>query len=258
MSSLRRHWPEYLMEAAELGLFMLAATLGTVLLEHPASPVRRALPDPLLRRALMGLAMGATAVAIVYSPLGQRSGAHFNPAVTLTFLRLGKVAPVDAAFYVAAQFLGGVAGVLLAASVSGTLLAHPSVNYAVTAPGAGGPAVAFAAETAISFGLMTAVLVVSNSRFARATGLVAGALVAIWITCEAPLSGTSMNPARTLGSALPARVFDSLWVYFGAPLAGMLLAAESYTRLGRTRTVRCAKLHHENRRRCIFCGEPAR
>src|SRR5258706_11204494 len=79
----KRHWPEYLMEGAELALFLVVACLLVALLEHPSSPVRRALPDPFPRRLLMGLAMGATAVAIVFSPLGKRSGAHFNPAVTL-------------------------------------------------------------------------------------------------------------------------------------------------------------------------------
>jgi aquaporin Z len=84
---------EYAIEAALLGLFMIAACGFTVLLEHPASPVRHTLPDPVIRRMLMGLAMGSTAVTLIYSPWGKRSGAHMNPAVTLTFARLGKVAP---------------------------------------------------------------------------------------------------------------------------------------------------------------------
>src|SRR6266498_5363858 len=110
----RRHWPEYLMEGAELGLFMISACLFVALLEHPDSPVRQALPDPFLRRVLMGIAMGVTAVAIIFSPLGKRSGAHFNPAVTLTYLRLGKIALPDAVFYILFHFVGGIAGVLLA------------------------------------------------------------------------------------------------------------------------------------------------
>jgi aquaporin Z len=64
----------------------------------------------------------------------------------------------------------------------------------------------------------------------------------------------SMNPARTLGSALPARVWTGLWVYFTAPLLGMLTGAELYRAISR-RGVACAKLHHQNRYRCIFrCG----
>lgn len=256
MKALRRHWPEYLIEALGLGVFMLAATAMTVLLEHPGSALRQALPDPLLRRALMGLAMGGTAVAIIYSPWGQQSGAHINPAVTLTFFRLGKIEPADALCYVLAQFAGGLVGVLVAAALLGPALADPAVGYAATRPGAQGAGVAFAAEVAISFGMMLTVLVASNSpRLARATGLLAGCLVAAYITFEAPLSGMSMNPARTLGSALPSGVFDALWIYFVAPLTGMLLAAEGYRRLGAGRRVFCAKLHHQNAKRCIFrCG----
>lgn len=255
-AALRSHGPEYAIEAVLLAAFMVSAVFCTVAIEHPASPLRQALPSAFVRRVLMGLAMGSTAIALVYSPLGQRSGAHMNPALTLTFWRLGKVAPADAFFYVAAHFAGAVAGVALAALALGLLPADPAVRFAVTQPGPFGPAVAFAAEVAISFGLMLTVLTVSNQpRIARWTGLFCGALVATYIALEAPLSGMSMNPARTLGSAAVARLFDSLWIYFTAPLAGMLLAAECYVRFSKARAVHCAKLHHQNEHRCIFrCG----
>jgi aquaporin Z len=84
--ALRRHWPEYLMEAAELGAFMIAACVAAVVLFDEASPIAQVLPCPLLRRLFMGCAMGGTAVAIIYTPWGKQSGAHFNPAVTLTFI----------------------------------------------------------------------------------------------------------------------------------------------------------------------------
>lgn len=254
---LKEHWPEYLMEAAGLGLFMLSACLFGTLLEHPASPARQALADADLRRALMGLAMGATAAILVYSPWGQRSGAHLNPAVTLTFLRLGKLAPPDAAFYALFQAAGGLAGVLLSAALLRGALAHPAVNWVATVPGAAGLAVAFLAEALISFGLMLCVLAVSSSRHARLTGLCAATLVATWIALEAPLSGMSMNPARTLASALPAGIFTGLWLYFLAPPLGMLLAAEAFSLLTRGRARHCAKLDHSPRLRCIFCGQPA-
>ena len=114
IDAFRKHWPEYLMEAAELALFMISACAFTVLLFHPASFVAQAIHNETLRRALMGTAMGLTAIAIIFSPFGKRSGAHFNPAVTLTFLRLGKITPWDAAFYMFFQFAGGVIGVVLA------------------------------------------------------------------------------------------------------------------------------------------------
>jgi aquaporin Z len=124
LDSLKQHWPEYLMEAAELALFMVSACVFVVALEHPDSPARQAIASDFVRRALMGVAMAATAIGIIYSPLGKRSGAHFNPAVTLTFFRLGKVRGWDAAYYVAAQFVGGVAGVAVAALALGPRLAH--------------------------------------------------------------------------------------------------------------------------------------
>src|SRR6201988_2679506 len=94
--AISQHWPEYLMEAAELALFMISACAFTVLLYHPASPLSNAFPNELLRRAAMGVAMGTTAIAIIFSPFGKRSGAHFNPSVTLAFFRLGKVKTWDA------------------------------------------------------------------------------------------------------------------------------------------------------------------
>ncbi len=252
--ALTRHWPEYVIEAAGLGLFMVSACLFAGLLYHPTSVVSQAVPDPLLRRVFMGLAMGLTAVALIYSPWGQQSGAHFNPAVTLTFLRLGRIRGWDALFYVGAQFVGGVSGVVLAAVVTRGLVADRSVNFAVTVPGLWGPAAAFAAEVVISCGLMLVVLAVSNTpRLSRFTGLFAGALVATYITLEAPVSGMSMNPARSFASALPANVWTAFWIYPTAPTLGMLLAAELYRRT--RRPVKCAKLHHDNARRCIFrCG----
>jgi aquaporin Z len=250
--ALRGHWPEYLIEAALLGLFMLAAGSLATLLESPASPLRQALSGGFARRALMGLGMGATAVALIYSPLGRRSGAHMNPAVTLTFYRLGKVAGWDALFYAVAQIAGGIGGVWLAARLLGARFSDPPVRYALTRPGGGGAALAFAAEVAISALLMATVLLVSNSRWARLTGLCAGLLVAAYITFEAPISGMSMNPARSFASALPAGAWEHLWIYFVAPPLGMLLAAALYAATRGRHTVRCAKLHHDPRHRCIF------
>src|SRR5256884_6861765 len=112
--ALKRHWPEYLMEAACLGLFMVSAFTFATILEHPDSPVHQAIPNSLLRRFLMGLAMGSTAIGIIYSPWGKQSGAHINPSTTLTFFRLGKVATWDAVFYVVFQFIGGIIGAVLA------------------------------------------------------------------------------------------------------------------------------------------------
>ena len=251
--ALREHWPEYLAEACGLGLFMVSACAFGTLLGHPDSVVVQALPDPGIRRVLMGLAMGLTAIALIHSPWGQRSGAHFNPATTLAFWRLGKLATVDAVFYALFQVLGGIAGVLLAVLMLGGLAGHPSVQYVATVPGDAGVTAAFAAEVVITFVLMSVILRVSNTaRLARFTPLFAGALVAIYISVEAPISGMSMNPARSLASAIPAGAWAPLWIYWVAPPLGMLLAAHVYVARRGLTQVFCAKLDHDNRRRCIF------
>jgi aquaporin Z len=233
---------------------MVSACVFVVLFEHPSSPVHQSFDSAsMLRRALIGLAMGLTAIGIFHSPWGQRSGAHMNPAVTLTFLSLGKIAPWDALFYVMFQFLGGIAGVLVANFLIGSALQHSAVNYAVTVPGPRGPWVAFIAEFVISMLMMSMVLWVSNSRrLSRYTPLFAAALIATFITFEAPLSGMSMNPARTVGSAFKAGEWTALWIYFAAPTTAMLLASVLYrVRKGADR-VFCAKLHHCNNQPCIF------
>lgn len=249
--ALRQHWLEYLFEAIELGLFMISAGVFTVLFEFPGSPVRQAIGDDFLRRTLIGIGMGVTAIGLIYSPLGRRSGAHMNPAVTLTFLRLSKVKPWDAFYYIIAQFIGGISGIAVAAIFIHRALADPSVNYVVTAPGPAGEWTAFFAEFFIAFGLMLILLFVSNMPGLSAwTGVCAGCLVALYITFEAPFSGMSMNPARTFGSAMAAWSWTGIWIYFVAPILAMQLAAELYVRS--KRVVYCAKLYHHKRTRCIF------
>jgi len=118
---------------------MISALSFSTLLEHPSSLVHRAIENSMLRRFLMGLAMGTTAIAIVYSPWGKQSGAHINPATTLTFFRLGKLGKWDTLYYIAAQFLGGAIGAIGATRLLSPWAAHPSVNYVVTMPGSSGP-----------------------------------------------------------------------------------------------------------------------
>jgi aquaporin Z len=236
-------------------MFMVSAGLFATLLEYPHSAVHQALADPTVRRALMGLAMGLTAIGIIYSPWGQQSGAHINPAVTLTFLRLGKVAKWDAVFYIAAQFLGGTAGVLLVVALLGQPFTDVPVRYVATVPGSAGAWIAFGAEFAMSAGLMFTILAVMNSRrYERFTGVSAGILVATYIAFEAPLSGMSINPARTFASAAPGGAWEHAWVYYTAPLLGMLAGAELYRVAKHGASVKCAKLDHAPHKRCIHCG----
>ena len=257
LKAIQNHWPEYLMEAWGLGTFMVAACIGTAVLWHPDSPVEHWTGNnPTLQRLLMGIAMGLTAIGIVYSPWGKRSGAHINPALTLTFLRLGKIHFWDAVFYILFQFLGAIAGVALTWLVLGSAISLPQVNFAITVPGESGAFVAFVAEMLISAGIMGTVLFATNQpKLMNVTGILIGCLLVIYITFEAPLSGMSMNPARTVGSAVVANVWTGWWLYFLAPTIGMLAAAEIYLWTRGKDAVHCAKTNHTMDVRCIFkCG----
>jgi len=108
-------------------------------------------------------------------------------------------------------------------------------------------------ELALSFFLMITVLFATNNkRLAPYTAYFVGLLIAIYFTFEAPLSGMSTNPARTLGSAFSANYWHALWIYFTAPPLGMLAAAEIFLRVRGGVGPICAKLHHDNDKRCIF------
>jgi aquaporin Z len=109
----RQEWQEYLIEGWALGCFMISIGLFAMLLEVSSSPLYDWIRNPDLRRVLLGASAGITAAALIYSPWGQRSGAHMNPAVTLAFLRLRKITPRHALGYMVAQAVGGVAGVYL-------------------------------------------------------------------------------------------------------------------------------------------------
>jgi aquaporin Z len=249
-------WPEYAMEAALLGIFMFTACLITVVLQHPLSPVRETIPSEFLRRLLTGLAMGATAVALIYSPWGERSGAHFNPSVTLTFLHLGRIRQIDALFYILFQFAGGAAGVYVATLLLGARLSDPAVHYAATYPGHAGLLAAALGELIISFLLMTVVLSVSASRrLSHITGVFAGLLVTTYITFESPYSGMSMNPARTAASALSSGIWQAYLIYLIVPPLAMLAASEVFVRLAGRESIHCCKLYHSAKKRCIFCGK---
>ena len=256
MEALRRHWILYVYEGAELAWFMVAACVASVLLLGVGSVGAREIASAAVRRLVMGAAMGGTAVMIIHSPMGKRSGAHFNPAITLTYLWLGKIGMWDAVGYVVGQFAGGVAGVGIAALLMPRALAQPSVDYVVTVPGIGGTAGAFAAELFMAALLMGVVLWTTNRRaLAGYTSYAVGVLITGYVFFFAPVSGFSINPARTVGSAVWANVWTAEWVYFVAPLLGMFGAAAVYVYWFGIEAVLCAKLHAAPSVLCPFaCG----
>ncbi|GAB2962037.1 aquaporin [Hymenobacter coalescens] len=234
-------------EAAGLAFFVSCASIFTVLLEHPASPVRQMLAHQELgRRAIMGGLMGLVIVVIIYSPWGQRSGAHINPAVTAAFWQLGKLRRADALWYLAFQLIGALAAAQLMKHV---LLRpwypHPAVNYVLTLPPPGphGWWLAWLAEFGIVFVLMgTTLLMLHSASLKRWTGWVTGVLIAAYIIFETPYSGMSLNPARSLASAVAAGQLHGYWIYLTAPLAGAWLATTLFRRFYHGQPLTCAIL----------------
>ena len=241
------------MEASESASYVfLVCTFATLLL-HPISPVSHLIHNEIYRRALMGLLVGSAVVAIILTPWGKQSGGHFNPVITLTFYRLGKLSFWDMLFYVVSQFTGAIIGISLASYVLRDAPANPSVHYAVTTPGIFGNFGAFTGELTISYILMTAILFSSNCEtLAQFTPYLIGVLYTTFIAFESPLSGMSMNPARTLGSAIRAGCWQGFWIYLLAPALGMLVGAEVFLWTRRGIGPYCGKLGHDNGKRCIF------
>ena len=230
-----------------VGASAVAVMWGT---GSPVPPIE----PPILRRFITGLLFASGATAVVYSPLGQRSGAHLNPAVTVAFWLLGKVPSRDVLPYVVAQVAGAFAGVAIAAAVFPDLMR--SVQFAATLPGDGFTwAGALAAEVFCTFALIFAIFVCVNiPSIAARTGLIAGSLVVAMVTIEAPMSGMSVNPARSLAPAALFPIWRDQWIYIVGPLGGALLAAVLYRRRIGEATV-CAKLYHTEKYPCPFdCG----
>ena len=227
--AFKQHYSLYLIEACGLGIFMMAASLITILFQHPDLKLVYNIPSDITRRLLIGIAMGATAVGIIYSPWGRKSGAHINPSVTLTMLLLHKISLIDAFFYIIFQTVGGIIGIGLIALLLPSYMNSPSVDYVVTIPGKSGILAAVVGEAIISFLMMFITLISSNNKkIQHLTGFIAGLLIISFVTFEAPYSGFSMNPSRTIASALPAHNWAAWPLYMIVPPLSMLFAAILY------------------------------
>jgi len=257
-STLSQRLRIYAIEAAGLGGFLFVVGVVDSALFAPQSPLDSFTTSNALKRLFVGIAAGLYLIGLVYSPWGKESGAHINPSITLAYLRLRKIRAFDAGFYIGAQFVGAVLGVALLAAVMGSWVSDPAVNYIVTAPGIWGWGAAFFAELGITFSMMLLGLEsTSSERFRHYTGLLCGAWLALLILWESPISGTSLNPARSTGSNVIAVEWNNLLLYFIAPPRGAQLAVFAYRRGDKSRQVPCAKLHHHPRdhpgtQRCIM------
>jgi len=224
---------------------LVAVGLSFVILDFGArSPVAALLPSPAGRRALTGALFGATGMTVAWSPLGRVSGAHLNPVVSLAFWAEGALSGRTLAGFVASQSVGAVAGAvpLLAWGARGA-----GISYGATSPGAAGIAPAFLGEMVTTFAMVSVVLAMVASSRARAyTPFAFPPLYCVMVWLEAPLSGTSTNPARSLGPDVIALEPHAYWLYVLAPALGAL-AAVVFRRLLPPRSrlpIEVAKLSH--------------
>jgi len=228
-ASFKKNWKLYLMEALGLAIFMVSACFFGGLLEAKNSALHLTIPNAFLRNIIMGILMGLTALFIFYSPVTAPSGSHINPAVTMTFLRLGKMCRWDALFFIIFQCMGGAIAVYLMAALMGPTLKMPPVNYVCTVPGKAGVAVAAITEFVIAVIMIIMVLLTTaNNKLKKYTRIFAGCLVCLYVIFAGPLSGFGMNPARTLASAINANIYTAFWIYMFMPFIGMLCAAEMF------------------------------
>lgn len=228
-ASFITNWKYYLQEALGLAIFMISACLFGSLLEAKHSSVHLAIPGMMTRTVLMGLMMGLTALFIFYWPITASSGSHINPAVTLSFFRLGKLCHWDALFYILFQFFGGTIAVIIMKALLGDLLTAEPVHFVVTVPVNGSLWAAVVTEFLIAFITMTIVLFSSHhTKLKKFTRIFAGLLVFSWVILAGPVSGFGMNPARSFASAFPAHHWNHFWIYAIIPVVGMLMATEVF------------------------------
>ncbi len=257
LETLRRHWPEYAVEAGFLAVFVLVAGVVSAWLLSPSGPGAAALPNLAVRRLLAGLAMGLALMAMIYSPWGRRSGTHLNPAITLAYLRLGKIGRWDALFYTLAQVAGGVVAVTLLRGGAPLLSAAPP-SLLSTSIGPSNQWAAFLTEFVLSGTAMLLILFTSNhASWFRWTGTLYSLLVVAIVAGAAPLSGFGMNIARLLAVDASGDLASANWLNLLPPLLGMQLAVEAYRLFTGRSQVLCAKLAHNTHGKCIFrCQHP--
>ena len=234
-------WRACLSEAIGTALLLIGGLSLVIVMFGTGSPLVAAVPGEGLRRAITGFLFGTTGALIAISPIGLISGAHINPVVTLGFWLFRKLDLRTALAYIVAQLIGAASGsvLLLAWGRMGR-----SVAFGATTPGAGYSVwTAFWGEV-ITTGVMVTLLTLflAFRRIRPFTPAIFPFLYCIMVFVEAPISGTSTNPARTLGPAIVSGQWQAGWVYWLGPLLGMLIACLACSLLAKR--IEVAKLYH--------------
>jgi aquaporin Z len=234
-------WRLFCSELVGTALLLLVGLSLVILMFGTGTPVARLIPSEVLRRMITGFLFGTTGACIALSPIGKESGAHINPAVTLAFRLMGKLDLQTTLGYIAAQLTGAVVG-SLPLLIWGAM--GKSVDFGATSPGPGTPLSAALLGEAITTFTMIALLTVflAFRKIRPFTPAIFPFLYAVMVPLEAPLSGTSTNPARSFGPAVISGQWQGWCIYWIGPLVGMLLAVLACSMLAKR--IEVAKLYH--------------
>jgi aquaporin Z len=234
-------WRPFLSEAVGTALLVLIGLSLVIIMFGTGSPMPSVLPNERLRRLITGFLFGTTGALIALSPVGRVSGAHINPAVTLGFRFMRKLEWRVAVGYIVAQLIGGIVGCvpLLAWGALGR-----SVSFGATTPGAGYSTLsALLGEVATTFTMVALLTLFLGFRRIRPfTPAIFPPLYSVMVFLEAPISGTSTNPARSLGPSVVSGEWAGWWIYWVGPLIGMSLALVACSFLASR--IEVAKIYH--------------
>jgi aquaporin Z len=234
-------WRLFASELVGTALLVLVGLSLVIFMFGTGTPMERLIPGEGLRSPITGFLFGTIGASIALSPVGKVSGAHINPVVTLAFRLMGKIDLQTTLGYIGGQLIGAVAGSLplLFWGAMGK-----SVAFGATLPGSGYtlPTV-FLGEVITTFTMVASLCVFLGFRNLRPfTPAIFPPLYAIMVWAEATISGTSTNPARSLGPAIVSGQWEGWWIYWVGPMAGMLLAVLACSFLAKRIT--SAKLYY--------------
>jgi aquaporin Z len=234
-------WQVFASELVGTALLVLVGLSLVILMFGEGSPVKGVLPSEGWRRLITGFLFGTTGALIALSPVGMRSGAHINPIVTLAFRLMGKLDLRNTLGYIMAQLSGAILGALplLAWGSMGR-----SVAFGATLPGDGYPIeTVLLGEVITTFAMVAGLCVFLGFRRIRPfTPAMFPFLYAVMVYAESPISGTSTNPARSLGPAIVSGQWQGWWIYWVGPLIGSIAACLVCSLLAKRITV--AKLYY--------------
>ncbi len=241
----------YFSELIGTALLVLVGLSLVIFMFGTGTPMARLIPDQGLRRLVTGFLFGSTGALIALSPVGKVSGAHINPAVSLGFHLMGKLDARITVGYILAQMVGALVGSvpLLAWGAMGK-----SVIFGATAPGSGYSTVTALVGEIITTFAMVALLCtfLAFREIRRFTPGLFPPLYAVMVWLEAPISGTSTNPARSFGPSVVSGVWQGWWIYWVGPVLGMLIAIIACSRFAKR--IEVAKLYYFDSDRGEFLG----